>query len=114
MADSYFGFGTIPIFFINALSPIYTMGLAAFAIWGMFHYHWTFSWWKISVEGVNLLEGSIVTITILAGLCVIAEGILIRRTAIKVTTPCVEKKRSVGCRLLYIVQEMFGYYQFSL
>lgn len=81
------------LFFINALSPIYTTGLAAFAIWGMFHYHWTFSWWKISVEGVNLLEGSIVTITILAGLCVIAEGILIRRTAIKVTTPCVEKTK---------------------
>jgi len=81
------------LFFINALSPIYTMGLTAFAIWGMFHYHWTFSWWKISVEGVNLLDGSIVTITILAGLCVIAEGILIRRTAIRVTTPCVEKTK---------------------
>ncbi|MGE7110244.1 PDZ domain-containing protein [Lysinibacillus sp. NPDC047702] len=81
------------LFFINALSPIYTMGLAVFAIWGMSYYQWTFSWWKISVEGVNLLDGSIVTITILAGLCVIAEGVLIRRTAIKVTTPCVEKTK---------------------
>ncbi|KOS60689.1 PDZ domain-containing protein [Lysinibacillus agricola] len=81
------------LFFINALSPIYTMGLATLAIWAMFQYNWTFSWWKISLEGVNLLAGPIVTITILAGLCVIAEGMLIRRIAMKVTTPRVEKTK---------------------
>lgn len=81
------------LFFINALSPIYTMGLATLAMWLMYHYNWTFSWWKISLEGVNLLDGSIITITVLAGLSVIAEGILIRRTAMKVTTPRVEKTK---------------------
>ena len=81
------------LFFINALSPIYTMGLTTLAIWLMYHYNWTFSWWKISLEGVNLLDGSIITITVLAGLSVIAEGILIRRTAMKVTTPRVEKTK---------------------
>ncbi|MFE3574325.1 PDZ domain-containing protein [Lysinibacillus sp. NPDC059133] len=81
------------LYFINALSPIYTMGFATLAIWWMYQYNWTFSWWNISLEGVNLLDGSIVTITILAGLCVIAEGMLIRRTAIMVTTPQVEKTK---------------------
>ncbi|OXS77079.1 PDZ domain-containing protein [Lysinibacillus sp. KCTC 33748] len=81
------------LYFVNALSPIYTMGFATLAIWLMYHFNWTFSWWRISLEGVNLLEGSIVTITILAGLCVIAEGMLIRRTAMMVTTPQVEKTK---------------------
>ncbi|MFJ7732284.1 PDZ domain-containing protein [Lysinibacillus sp. NPDC097231] len=81
------------LFFMNALSPIYTMGLATLAIWAMYQYDWTFSWWKISLEGVNLLDSAIVTITILTGLCVIAEGMLIRRTTMKVTTPSVEKTK---------------------
>ncbi|MGE7945742.1 PDZ domain-containing protein [Lysinibacillus sp. NPDC093688] len=81
------------LYFVNALSPIYTMGFATLAIWWMYQFDWTFSWWNISLEGVNLLDGSIITITILAGLCVIAEGMLIRRTAIMVTTPQVEKTK---------------------
>ncbi|MBG9454854.1 cell division protein MinJ [Lysinibacillus sphaericus] len=81
------------LYFVNALSPIYTMGIATLAIWLMYYFNWTFSWWNISLEGVNLVEGSIVTITILAGLCVIAEGMLIRRTAMMVTTPQVEKTK---------------------
>jgi len=56
----------------------------------MSYYNWSFSWWEISVEDVHLESGAIVTITILAGLCVIAEGLLIRRMAMKVTTPCIE------------------------
>ncbi|MGE7690551.1 PDZ domain-containing protein [Lysinibacillus sp. NPDC097214] len=81
------------LYFVNALSPIYTMGFATLAIWWMYEFDWTFSWWNISLEGVNLLDGSIVTITILAGLCVIAEGMLIRRAAMMVTTPQVEKTK---------------------
>ncbi|WP_155592004.1 PDZ domain-containing protein [Lysinibacillus cavernae] len=79
--------------FMHALSPILTMGIATLAIWAMSYYNWTFSWWKISLEGVNLVDGAIVTITILAGICVIAEGLLIRRAAMKVTTPSIEKTK---------------------
>ncbi|MFL1994980.1 PDZ domain-containing protein [Lysinibacillus irui] len=81
------------LYFINALSPIFTMGIATLAIWAMSYYHWSFSWWKISFEDVNLDDGAVVTITILAGLCVIAEGLLIRRAAMKVTTPSIEKTK---------------------
>lgn len=81
------------LYVMNAMSPIVTMGIATLAIWGMSYYNWTFSWWKISLAGVNLEDGAIVTITILAGLCVIAEGLLIRRVAMKVTTPCIEKTK---------------------
>lgn len=81
------------LFVMNAMSPILTMGIATLAIWGMSYYNWSFSWWKISVEAVHLESGAIVTITILAGLCVIAEGLLIRRMAMKVTTPCIEKTK---------------------
>ncbi len=81
------------LFVMNAMSPILTMGIATLAIWGMSYYNWSFSWWKISLEAVHLENGAIVTITILAGLCVIAEGLLIRRMAMKVTTPCIEKTK---------------------
>ncbi|MGN4126556.1 PDZ domain-containing protein [Lysinibacillus sphaericus] len=81
------------LFFINSLSPIYTMGFATLATWAMYHYNWSFSWWKISLVGTDLFEGAIVTITIITGLCVIAEGILIRRTSTMVTTPRVEKTK---------------------
>lgn len=81
------------LFFINALSPIYTMGLATLAIWAMYQYDWTYSKWGFSLEGMDLWNGAIVTISILAGLCVIAEGLLIRRAAPKVTTPRVENTK---------------------
>jgi len=83
----------LALYFINALSPILTMGIATLAIWAMSSYNWSFSWWNISLTGVNLEDGAIVTITILVGLCVIAEGLLIRRAAMNVTTPCMEKTK---------------------
>ncbi len=83
------------LFVMNAMSPILTMGgIATLSIWGgMSYYNWSFSWWKISLGAVQLENGAIVTITILAGLCVIAEGLLIRRMAMKVSTPCIEKTK---------------------
>ncbi|XRD25673.1 hypothetical protein AABM34_03580 [Lysinibacillus fusiformis] len=81
------------LYFLNAMSPILTMGIATLAIWAMSYYNWSFTWWNISLAGVDLENGAIVTISILVGLCVIAEGLLIRRAAMKVTTPCVEKTK---------------------
>lgn len=81
------------LLFINALSPIYTMAIATLALWAMYYYNWSFSWWKLSLEGMDLLDGAIVTITILTGLCVIAEGLLIRRTAKQVITPRIENTK---------------------
>ncbi|WP_341301677.1 PDZ domain-containing protein [Lysinibacillus sp. FSL H8-0500] len=81
------------LYVINALSPVLTMGAATLAVWAMFYYDWTFSWWKISLVGVNVMDGAIVAITIIAGLSVIAEGLLIRRAALKVATPGIEKTK---------------------
>ncbi|MEK5230829.1 PDZ domain-containing protein [Lysinibacillus sp. FSL K6-0232] len=81
------------LYCVNALSPILTIGIATAIVWAMFYYNFTFSWWKISLEGIDVMEGAIVAITILAGLSVIAEGLLIRRAALKVATPCVEKTK---------------------
>jgi hypothetical protein len=81
------------LFFINVLSPIYTMAIATLALWAMTQYNWSFSWWKLSLEGVDLLAGAVVTITIITGLCVIVEGILIRRTAKQVITPAIENTK---------------------
>ncbi len=81
------------LYLINALSPIVTMGIATLAIWAMSYYNWTFSWWIFSLKGSDLEDGAIVTITILAGLCVIAEGLLIRGAAMKVSTPSIEKTK---------------------
>lgn len=89
-AISFFG---LLLFFINVLSPIYTMAMATLALWAMYQYNWSFSWWKISLEGIDLLEGAIVTITILTGLSVIVEGMLVRRTAKQVITPRIENTK---------------------
>ncbi|MFJ7950838.1 PDZ domain-containing protein [Lysinibacillus sp. NPDC096418] len=94
-------------FFINALSPIYTMGLATLAVWGMYTYDWSFSWWKISFEGMDLLNGAIVTITILTGLGVIAEGMLIRRVAKTVTSPRVEKTKRGMQAIIYRTRKLW-------
>lgn len=98
---------TMVFFFINALSPIYTMGLATLAVWGMYTYDWTFSWWKISLEGMDLLNGAIVTITILTGLCVIAEGMLIRRVATTVSSPRVEKTKRGMQAIIYRTRKLW-------
>lgn len=94
-------------FFINALSPIYTMGLATLAVWGMYTYDWSYSWWKISFEGMDLLNGAIVTITILTGLGVIAEGMLIRRVAKTVTSPRVEKTKRGMQAIIYRTRKLW-------
>lgn len=94
-------------FFINALSPIYTMGLATLAVWGMYTYDWSYSWWKISFEGIDLLNGAIVTITILTGLCVIAEGMLIRRVATTVTSPRIEKTKRGMQAIIYRTRKLW-------
>ena len=94
-------------FFINALSPIYTMGLATLVVWGMYTYDWTYSWWKISLEGIDVLDGAIVTITILAGLSVIAEGMLIRRVAMKVASPRVEQTKRGMQAIIYRTRKLW-------
>ena len=94
-------------FFINALSPIYTMGLATLAVWGMYTYDWTFSWWKISLEGMDLLNGAIVGITILTGLSVIAEGVLIRRVATTVSSPRIEKTKRGMQAIVYLTRKLW-------
>ncbi len=69
------------------------MAMATLALWAMYQYNWSFSWWKISLEGIDLLEGAIVTITILTGLSVVVEGMLIRCTAKQVITPRIENTK---------------------
>lgn len=94
-------------FFINALSPIYTMGLATLVVWGMYTYDWTYSWWRISLEGIDVLDGAIVTITILAGLSVIAEGTLIRRVAMTVASPRVEQTKRGMQAIVYRTRKLW-------
>lgn len=94
-------------FFINALSPIYTMGLATLILWGMYTYEWTISWWKLSLEGLDLLNGAIVTITLITGLCVIAEGLLIRRAATSVSSPRVEKTKRGMQAIIYRTRKLW-------
>ncbi|MGE7090215.1 PDZ domain-containing protein [Lysinibacillus sp. NPDC048646] len=95
------------LFFIRSLSPIYTMGLATLATWAMYQYNWSFTWWKVSLEGTDLFEGAIVTITIISGLCVIAEGMLIRRTSTMVTTPRVEKTKRGMQAIVYRTRNLW-------
>ena len=95
------------LFFILALSPMYTMSLAALAVWTLSYYGWTFSWKGISLEGSDLLDGAIVTITILTGLSVLAEGLLIRRVATIVSSPRIEKTKRGMQAIMYRTRKLW-------
>lgn len=94
-------------FFIHALSPMYTMSLATLAVWAMYTYDWTFSWKGISLEGSDLLDGAIVTITILTGLIVLAEGFLIRRVATAVSSPRIENTKRGMQAIMYRTRKLW-------
>ena len=95
------------LFLIQVLSPMYTMSLAALAVWAMNFYGWTFSWKGFTLEGSDLLDGAIVTITILTGLSVLAEGVLIRRVATSVSSPRIEKTKRGMQAIMYRTRKLW-------
>lgn len=80
-------------YFFHLLSPIIyiTISIGLLMVMGM--QNWSFNLFGLEFMGVNVEEGAAVTISILVGLLLIAEGILIRQNGALYASPIVEKTK---------------------
>lgn len=90
MALSLLGLVT---FFLPSLSPSYLVSIAVIIIWWMHEQQWSYTLLGFTLEGTDIFEGLIVTIPIVVGLLLIAEGLLIRSTTELFASPRQEKTR---------------------
>ena len=81
------------LYVYHVLSPIIVMTLAFCAIVWMDWQDWSYSIWGIDLVGRNVVDGLVITVPVLAGLLLMAEGILIRRNGAKFASPIVEKTK---------------------
>lgn len=78
------------LFTYHLLSPIIFMTIAFCAIVLMDWKNWSYQIWGIELEAMNVVDGLVITVPVLAGLLLMAEGILIRRNGAKFASPIVE------------------------
>lgn len=119
-------------FFLPLLSASYLAAIAVALIWWMNEEQWGFSFLGLTLEGTNILDGLAVTVAILVGVLLIAEGLLIRSTTSPFSSPRIEKTKRGLTGIVYktkriwllplllvvpgdAIQEYFPYWpQFSL
>lgn len=77
-------------FMYHLLSPIILMTLAFSVILWMDWQNWSYSIWGIDLAARHVVDGLVITVPVLAGLLLMAEGILIRRNGAKFASPIVE------------------------
>lgn len=77
-------------FMYHLLSPIILMTLAFCVIVWMDWQDWSYSFWGIDLVARNVVDDLVITVPVLAGLLLMAEGILIRRNGAKFASPIVE------------------------
>lgn len=85
--------GTIVALFVNVfhvVSPIITFASSLAVCILMYNQEWTLNWFGTALEGINVLDGAAVTITIVAGLLLVAEGLLIRKFGAIYASPIIE------------------------
>ncbi|MCH7320678.1 PDZ domain-containing protein [Solibacillus sp. MA9] len=78
------------VFMYHLLSPIILMTLAFCVIVWMDWQNWSYSIWGVDLAARNVVDGLVITVPVLAGLLLMAEGILIRRNGAKFASPIVE------------------------
>ena len=77
------------LFTYHLLSPIIVMAFAFCAVVWMDWKNWSYTIWGIELTGSNVAE-LVITVPVLAGLLLMAEGILIRRYGARFASPIVE------------------------
>ncbi|MEO4054226.1 PDZ domain-containing protein [Solibacillus sp. CAU 1738] len=75
------------------LSPIVLFAASYFFLVAMHYFDKSFHLFGYKLSGFNLMDGSIVTITLIAGLLLMAEARLIRKTGAKFASPLLEKTK---------------------
>lgn len=80
-------------FCLPFLSPSYLVASTVAFIWWINQEQREYDVLGLHLEGVDIFEGLIVTVSVFVGLLLIAEGLLIRRTARAIVSPIVENSR---------------------
>ena len=95
------------IYLFHLLSPIFifTISLGILMILDIFNISYEFL--NYTISGVKVLEGSVVTITIMAGLLLIAEGILIGKYGGKYASPIMESSKRGLKVVAYLSKKMW-------
>lgn len=78
-------------FRLSILSAGYLGAITVAVIWWLDKEQWRYSFWLLTIEGTDIFEGLVTTVSIIVGLLLIAEGVLIRKTALTFSSPIVEK-----------------------
>lgn len=81
------------IYSYQLLSPVIVMAVAFCGIVWMQWQDWSYSIGTLELAGRNVTNGLVMTVPILAGLLLMAEGILIRRYGARFASPIVEKTK---------------------
>lgn len=81
------------IYTYQLLSPVIVMAVAFCGIVWMQWQDWSYSIGTLELAGRNVTNGLVMTVPILAGLLLMAEGILIRRYGARFASPIVEKTK---------------------
>lgn len=74
----------------HLLSPVIIMTIAFAVVVWMDWKNWSYEIWGFEFAGSNVSDGLVMTAPVLAGLLLMAEGILIRRNGAKFASPVVE------------------------
>ncbi|RKQ18115.1 PDZ domain-containing protein [Ureibacillus endophyticus] len=81
------------IYVFHILSPIILFALSILVLWAFDYLGWKINLFGIEINGITMSEGTVVTATILAGLLVVAEGLLIRKKGAQIASPIVENSK---------------------
>ena len=81
------------LYVYHLLSPAILMAIAFGVIVWMQWQDWSYVLGPLELSGVNVVDGLVITVPVLTGLLLMAEGILIRRYGGRFASPIVEKTK---------------------
>lgn len=81
------------VYVFHLLSPIILFAVSIIILLIMNMQDWSFTFFGLTVNGIEVNEGASVTSAIIAGLLLVAEGLLIRKNGAKYASPIIEKTK---------------------
>lgn len=81
------------VYVFHLLSPIILFAVSIIILLIMNMQDWSFTFFGLTVNGIEVNEGTSVTAAIIAGLLLVAEGLLIRKNGAKYASPIIEKTK---------------------
>ncbi|WP_346235440.1 PDZ domain-containing protein [Lysinibacillus telephonicus] len=86
-------FIALVVYVFHLLSPIILFAASIIILMVMNMQNWSFTLFGLTVNGIEVNEGASVTAAILAGLLLVAEGLLIRKNGAKYASPIIENSK---------------------